>query len=135
MKIAIAHWQNRVSPVFDVSDRICLVEIENSKELRRGDVTLMGRDPFSRIKEVSKLGADVLICGAISNIFEEALVKANIRVIGFICGDLDVIVPAFLCGQLTDGRFFMPGWSGGQRRYHFRGGRGKPGIKITTKEV
>jgi predicted Fe-Mo cluster-binding NifX family protein len=123
MKIAVAHWQNRISPVFDVSGGIYLIDIEDGKEVKRESRILTIRDPLSRAREVSALGVGVLICGAVSSAYEEALIGAGIKVMGFICGDVDTIVSAFLCGQLSNGCFFMPGCYNNQRRRHFRGSR------------
>jgi predicted Fe-Mo cluster-binding NifX family protein len=120
MKIAIAYWQDRISPVFDVSDRLCLIDIEDGKEVKREIRILTSRDPFNRAREVSGFGTDVLICGAVSRALEMALTDAGIQVAGFMCGDLDAVLSAFLCGQLTDDSFFMPGCYGEQRRRRFR---------------
>jgi len=121
MKIAIAQWQGRVSPVFDVSDRLCLIDIEGQNEVSRENVVLTMHDPFGRAKEVAGLGTNVLICGAISHVLERALSGAGVQVMGFLCGDLDTVIPAFLQGRLSDGRFFMPGCCGQRQRHRFRG--------------
>lgn len=120
MKIGVSYWQGRISPVFDVSDRLCLIDIEDGKEVKREDRILTSQDPFSRAKEVSGFGVDVLICGAISRTLETSLLIAGVRVLGFLCGDLDTVVSAFLRGQLTGGSFFMPGCYGKQRRNRVR---------------
>ncbi|HSO62114.1 MAG TPA: hypothetical protein VLR50_13870, partial [Desulfobacterales bacterium] len=74
MKIAIAHWQNRISPVFDVADRLILIDVEDGREVHRESLHLVGRDPFGRARELSDLGVDVLLCGAVSRGLEKALV-------------------------------------------------------------
>ena len=65
MRIAIAHWQDRISPVFDVSDRLLLIDIEEGRELKRKDNVLNCRGPFERAREVYRLGVQVLLCGAV----------------------------------------------------------------------
>jgi predicted Fe-Mo cluster-binding NifX family protein len=125
MKIAIACREGRISPVFDVSDMICLVEIKDRKEQRRWNITLLNHNPFDRAKEVSSIGAKVLICGAVSRVLQIALAGVGIEVIGFICGDLESVLDAFLRGQLMNGHFSMPGCFGQQQRLHFRQRRGK----------
>jgi predicted Fe-Mo cluster-binding NifX family protein len=120
MMIAIANWQDSVSPVFDVSDRLCLIETENGKELRRENILLKSRDPFGRAKEMASLGVELLICGAISHVLETTLMSAGIRVAGFICGKLETVLGAFLRGQLTGSRFLMPGCFGKRQRHHFQ---------------
>jgi len=76
MKIAIAHWQSRVSPVFDVADRLFLITIEDGREVHRESLRIAGRDPFERAQELAEQGVDVLLCGAVSSALEKALVAA-----------------------------------------------------------
>jgi predicted Fe-Mo cluster-binding NifX family protein len=116
MKIAIPHWRGRVSPVFDASDSMVVIDIEDGRERRRENVALYSRDPFRRAQEVSGLGADVILCGAVSQTLERALLGAGVRVQGFICGNVDVVVNAFLHGRLSEARFHMPGGRGGRHR-------------------
>jgi len=125
VKIAIPHWQGRISPVFDVSENLFLIDIEGGRELRRENVMLKGHDPFRRAKEVSGLGTEVVLCGAVSHALEKALVGAGVQVVGFVCGDLDAVVTAFLQGQLADGGFLMPGSSGKRQSGGIRRGRRK----------
>jgi len=127
MMIAIASWQGCVSPVFDVSDRLRLIHIENGKELRREDILLKNRNPFLRAKEMADIGVELLICGAVSHVLETALISAGIRVIGFACGNLENVLGAFMSGQLTGRSFFMPGCFGRQQRYRFQHRRGRKG--------
>ena len=122
MKIAIAHWQGRVSPVFDVSDRVFLIDVEDGRELQRVDMALSSRDLFARAKEVLNLGTQVLLCGAISQELERTLTGAGVQVIGFVCGDVETVLDAFLHGELDDSDFFMPGCCGIRRRVRLRNG-------------
>ena len=125
MKIAIPHWQGRVSPVFDVAESLTLIDVEDGREVRRETVILSSRDPFGRAKEISALGTAVLLCGALTHPFQTALMGAGIQVVGFVCGDLEAVVNAFLRGQLADGRFLMPGCCGKRRKSGCRGSRRK----------
>lgn len=112
MKVAVAYYQNRVSPVFDVSDRLCVVDAQDGKETKREYVELMTGNPFLRSKEILSIGTEVLICGAVSKTQETILLNAGIWVIGFTCGDVEHVINAFLQGGLMDGRFSMPGCYG-----------------------
>jgi predicted Fe-Mo cluster-binding NifX family protein len=104
MKVAIAHWKSRVSPVFDVADRLFLITIEDSREVHRENLRLISRDPFGRARKLAERGVEVLLCGAVSSVLEKALTAAGIQVLGFLGGELESIVAAFLDGQLDDGR-------------------------------
>lgn len=109
MKIAIPNWQGRVSPVFDASDTIVLIDIESGRERRRENFRLASLDPVRRAQEVAALGAEVVLCGAISRTLESALNGAGVHVKGFVCGDLEALVEAFMAGTLSDPCFQMPG--------------------------
>ena len=128
MRIAIAHWQDRISPVFDVSDRLLLIDIEDGRELEREDTTLNCLGPFERAREVYQLGVQVLLCGAVSRPLETALISTGVRVIGFICGDLEHVLNAYINGRLADKCFQMPGY--GEKRAK----KARPGKRLLTGE-
>lgn len=121
MRAGIAHWQGRISPVFDASDRMWLIELEDGREVRREDVALTARHPFERAREVSERGVELLCCGAISRELESALAAAGVEVAGFICGDIEAVIAALREGTPVEGRFAMPGCCG--RRRQRRSGR------------
>ncbi len=133
MRIAIAYWQGRVSPVFDVSDHLLLIDLDFKDGLgqHRDTTTMTKQDPFERAKEVAGFGVDTLLCGAISRVMETALADAGVQVFSFICGDLETILNAFLMGELSDNRFLMPGCRRKRKSPRFnRGGitdRSSPG--------
>ncbi|MDD3846219.1 MAG: hypothetical protein PHC90_07655, partial [Syntrophorhabdaceae bacterium] len=123
MVIAIANWQKSVSPVFDVSDRLCVIEIADGAEVRRETVLLKYTDPFGRAREVAQASVEILICGAVSRAFETALISVGIRVLPFICGELEAVIGAFLRGGLMDSHFIMPGCFGKRQGHRFQGRR------------
>ncbi|MFZ3047719.1 MAG: hypothetical protein WA151_17540 [Desulfatirhabdiaceae bacterium] len=116
MNIGIAHWQGRVSPVFDVSEELVVIEISDGREISRKFFRLTSQRPYPRAKEISDIGIDVLICGAVSSVFEIALVGKRIRFAAFVCGDIDAVLKSFLTDHLSQSIFHMPG-SGEKRRH------------------
>jgi predicted Fe-Mo cluster-binding NifX family protein len=104
MKVAMAYWRGRVSPVFDVADHLLLLDIQDGREIHREHLRLVSRGVFDRAKELVELGVDVLLCGAISLTLEKALIGAGIRVVGFLGGELENIICLFLKNKLNDGR-------------------------------
>jgi predicted Fe-Mo cluster-binding NifX family protein len=115
VRVAIPQWQGRISPVFDVAGRLLLIDIDNGGELRREERPLARTDPLARAGELLGLGADVLICGAISAPLEAALASSGVRVIGFLCGPVEDVLAAFLHGDLANRAFWMPGCGVGRR--------------------
>jgi predicted Fe-Mo cluster-binding NifX family protein len=116
MRIAIPQWQGRVSPVFDVAGSLLLVDFEGGGEVRRKEVRLAQTDALGRAADLARLGADVLVCGAISAPLEARLAAAGVRVIGFVCGPVEDILAGFVKGELAKSAFRMPGCWGQHRR-------------------
>jgi predicted Fe-Mo cluster-binding NifX family protein len=109
-----------ISPVFDVAKRLLVVEIEHGREIGRTESLLNEQGATSRLQRLVEIGADVLICEAISQPLETLLVSAGVEVIAHTCGPVEDVVQAFISGRLKDDMFVMPG-CGGHRR-HVRDG-------------
>ena len=125
MKVAIAHWQGRVSPVFDVAGNVLLVDVANGREQARQNVTLDAQQPQARVGLLSGCGTELLICGAISRPLAAALSAAGIEVIAQTCGDVEQVLAAFTQGQLQQDAFLMPGCCGRRRQFRARRRRGR----------
>ena len=100
MKVAICNWHGRVSPLFDVSDHVLLVEISGGNERNREQVLLTTEDPLKRASILASVGVEVLICGSVSKIFEIALVSVGIKVIPHVCGGIEEVLKAYMEGRL-----------------------------------
>ncbi|MFP4053828.1 MAG: NifB/NifX family molybdenum-iron cluster-binding protein [Phycisphaerae bacterium] len=109
MKVAIPHWQGRISPVFDVAGRVLLVDVVDGAALSRRDVALESEDPQQRAADLANLGGELLICGAISRQMEMALSAVGIEVIPQTCGEVEEVLVAFTQGRLPQEAFLMPG--------------------------
>ncbi|MFP4106158.1 MAG: NifB/NifX family molybdenum-iron cluster-binding protein [Phycisphaerae bacterium] len=116
MKVAIPHWQGRVSPVFDVSGSVLVVELENSVEQSRKELLLDTDDPRVRSSLLCEHGVDVLICGAISRGLELILRSRGVDVISQTCGEVRNVLDAFAHGKLNTDAFLMPGCCRRRRR-------------------
>jgi len=123
MKLAIPYWHGRVSPVFDVAQNVLLVDVEKEREIKRVTRSLDNRDLFNRAQYVLQLGAQMIICGAISEAFLMMLQSAGVRVVSNVCGPIDDVLEAFLNDTLTNSDFCMPGFNTGQRRHRKRRSR------------
>jgi predicted Fe-Mo cluster-binding NifX family protein len=115
MRIAIPLWQGRVSPVFDESSRILLVDIAENQEQHRQEESLMARNPFERAQLLPMLGVDLVVCGMISQTQRTALKSAGIRIIPCICGSMEEVIAAILDGRIENGDLLMPGCGGRKR--------------------
>jgi predicted Fe-Mo cluster-binding NifX family protein len=113
MRIAIAVWNDRISPVFDTSSRLLLVDVEHGAERERR-VVEMGADSFptQRARRLAELEVNVLICGAISRVLAGFISATGVVVIPWVSGPAEGVLRAYLTKRLSDSRWRMPGCRG-----------------------
>lgn len=123
MKCAISVWNGRVAPVFDASEK-CMI-IDEDTEVRIDPCVSLPVDGaeekalFLRDRQVA-----TLICGAISQEFEEVLLSSGIELISFIAAPVDEVIQAWREGSLVRESFSMPGCGCPRRRCRRRRYRG-----------
>ena len=118
MKIAIPHWQSRVSPVCDEARHFLIVRVTDDQEVSRSElgISLPGSDLVGRAAQLLDSGVNTLICGAVSQGFETMLLGAGIEVISQVCGNVEDVLQAFRTGVLEQDRFALPGCARRRRR-------------------
>jgi predicted Fe-Mo cluster-binding NifX family protein len=129
MKVALTVWNERISPVFDVSRQMTLLDIEEGRVKARSDVPLQPGDPTRKVEQLASLKVETLICGAISRPLSAMLAARGVHVIPFVAGGAEDVVRAYLGGFLPSPAWAMPGCGGRRRRFR-RGrwqGRANPG--------
>ena len=109
MKVALTVCENRISPLFDSARMLLIVDIVDSKETGRHFEPFHYESPFSRAAKLSELGIEILICGAVSNLFSNMIEARRIRVIPFVAGSVEEVLDAYLRNGLRDSKFRMPG--------------------------
>lgn len=126
MRIALPILGTRISPVFDTARRLLVVDAESGEELGREEARLTGLSPYRRAELLHELGAQVLICCAISTPLLWMVRRRQVEVVPHTVGNMDEVVRAYLTNELGRPCFMMPGCCGRQRRRRFRGGQ--PGL-------
>lgn len=122
MKIAFAHWDNRIAPVFDTARQIIVVDTESGHCVREVQEALTEDLPVRKVLRLVELGIGTLICGAISRPMYELVNAYGIQVIPFVAGDLGEVIRVWLSGNLDSETFIMPG-CGGRRGRRFMMGQ------------
>ena len=120
MKVALATWNGRISPVFDVARQVLMIEVEADRVIARHEEILPGADPQAQVGRLCSLGSQVLICGAISQPLAAMLATGGVRVIPFTAGTVEEVLAAWLAGSLPNPTLSMPGCCGRTRRCHGR---------------
>ncbi len=127
MRIAIPVWNDCVSSAFDFAHRLLLIDIQNSSETKRSEISLSQEPIPQKASRLKSLGVDVLICGAISRSLASLVAASGIEILPYVLGPVDEILKAYLIGQLGQSNFAMPcSWPGarkGFRRNHRQRGR------------
>jgi predicted Fe-Mo cluster-binding NifX family protein len=109
MKIALSAWAGQISPVFDSAEHVVLLEMQRGKVVSQTSATFGSRCITDRVAELKTLGADTLICGAVSRPLAEMLKYSGIKVIPFVSGEVRPVIDAFLNGVLPSQELTMPG--------------------------
>ena len=127
-RVAIPIWSGRVCTVFDFSQRLLVLDFEGSKELERKEYAFENMPPLIRASRLLHFNVQVLICGAISSSLASLVINYGIRVIPFICGNVDEVLNAYITGSLAAPWLRLPGCAstpGIYRKGHrgFRGNR------------
>ena len=98
MNIVLPTWNERVSPVFDTSRRLLIVQIQEDGSENMREMALDEVSPALKVNMLKELGADVLICGAVSNPVAGLVEAANIRLIPWVSGGVEEVLAAFRRG-------------------------------------
>jgi predicted Fe-Mo cluster-binding NifX family protein len=109
MKIALTVWEDRISPVFDVANKLLVVDIE---QCLVQNARLLEMEPGGLLRLVDtlkRMEIKVLICGAISQVPANMLSAGGIKLIPFISGNTDHILAAYTKGEPIMPAFAMPG--------------------------
>jgi len=117
MKIAISTFRYRVSPVFDWSERLIIIDKNQNDEMKT-DVSLSNLNYMDRVRLLVESNVKVLLCGVVSDQLLNILKLKNIRVIPGISGGVDEVIKAFYTGNLKQERFTMPGCKGLRQKQH-----------------
>jgi len=127
MKVALTVWDGRISPVFDVCREALVLDIDHGDIVATAKMDLDTASPLQRIERLVDRGVEKLICGAISEDVHAEAAPRGLKVIGFVAGEIEEVVQAFVSGGLPSPKLSMPGCRGRRRRVRggWSGGRGR----------
>ena len=94
MKIAIAAWKGKISPVFDSTAHILVADIEDNKITNQELISLEYLTHYQRVELLDRLGIRIFVCGGITRPLLENIRSKDIVAIPNICGDVDKILKA-----------------------------------------
>jgi len=132
MRVAIPIWRGCVSPLFEAAGCLLLLRLARGVDFGRRLIDLADRPPAARAQLLWLEGVEVLICGALSRPVQRMLEANKIEVIGWIRGEVEDVLAAFMQGRLGHPRYQLPGVHRRDRRRRRR--RGVPNGRKSRPE-
>lgn len=124
MKLALTVWDDRISPVFDACREARILLVERGSVVAQEKMAFAADSPEARVNRLIDAGIGVLICGAISEPLQNTLLDRGVDVIGFVAGNAEEVMTAYLSGRLPNHGMAMPGCRAQCRRHRRRRRRG-----------
>lgn len=126
MLIAMATWEGRLAPVLDVATEIVIADVGDGAWNEISRLVVPPEAPRDLARMVLGTGSRLLLCGAASRCFSDAVRSEGLQVVDFLAGTSESIAEAWVRGSFEPDRFAMPGCGRGRGRCRGRrrGGRG-----------
>ena len=96
MVIAMCVYKDRVSPLFDTTNRIYVARIENGRLVNYFGLQLSGLSAFDKIRKIQSLGVDLLITGAISKSLGLLIESSGISVRSYVSASIDGLIQEYI---------------------------------------
>jgi predicted Fe-Mo cluster-binding NifX family protein len=103
MKIAIPLFGNRISPRFDFSPEMWIIEVERGEVLSKEKLYLANLNLPQRLEQVTSSGVDKVICGGIDGFSRNQLGSKGIDVVQDVIGEAETAFDLFMRGRLRPG--------------------------------
>lgn len=116
MKTAFAVWNKRIAPVFDVARRVIVVDSRATGKDDQTQVLLSGDQPLQKAQQLSEMGVDNLVCGAISRPLRAILTARGVRVVAYLAGDVQEVIESWQRRPREIATYAMPGHRQARRR-------------------
>ena len=110
MKIALTRSYHRIAPLFDSATTYELYETQGyKKETEFIGMYMYEQGAKDAINTLLSMNVNVVICGAISNEYEQLLLLHQIDLYSYISGDVEEVLQGWRTGKLDTPFFSMPG--------------------------
>ncbi len=103
MKIAIPIYENRISPRFDFSPEMWIVEVEKGEVVGQEKFSTADLNLAQRLEQVTSNRVDKLICGGIDSFSRNQLGNRGIDVVQDIIGDAGMVIDLLTKGKFRPG--------------------------------
>ena len=108
-RLGIPIWNNWVSPVFETSSALLIVDFEDKRETARAVVPMERESLGRKMSLLRDIGIDTLICNGVSRRVNDALLDIGLKVIPCRSGPVEEIITAYSSDQLDQPRYVVRG--------------------------
>jgi predicted Fe-Mo cluster-binding NifX family protein len=103
MRVAIPVFGKRISPRFEFSPEVWIVEVERGRVVGQEKLSTARLNLSQRLEKVTLNGLDKLICGGIDPFSRTQLGTRGIDVIQDVIGEAEIVIDLFMRGRLRPG--------------------------------
>ena len=96
MIIAMCVYKDRVSPLFDTTNRIYVAKIENRQLKNYYGLKLSGLNVFDKIRKIQSLDVELLVTGAISRSLSLLIESNGIVVRSYVSASIDELMKEYI---------------------------------------
>lgn len=132
MKIAIPLFGNRISPRFDFSPEMWIIEVESGEVVRQERLPTVNLNLPQRLEQITSYGVNKVICGGIDGFSRNQLRSRGIDVVQDVIGEAEIVFDLFMRGRLRPS-FFCERRRGRGFCSRRRGPRGRRNINDQRK--
>jgi predicted Fe-Mo cluster-binding NifX family protein len=103
MKVAIPIFGSRISPRFDFSPEMWIIEVERGEVVSQEKLPTTNLNLPQRLEQITSNGVEKVICGGIDDFSRNQLGCRGIDVVQDIIGDAEIVFDLFVRGRLRPG--------------------------------
>jgi predicted Fe-Mo cluster-binding NifX family protein len=105
MKIAIPILGSRVSPRFDFSPEVWIIDVERGEVVGQEKLPTAHLNLSQRLEQIASNGVDQVICGGIDGFCQNQLESGGIDIVQDVMGDAEIVFDRFMEGRLQPGLY------------------------------
>ena len=94
--IAMPLFEERISPLLDVSERFVIYNINDRKITQRAIVNINSSSEKTRIQRLKEIGVTVIISGAVSRYLSYIISDSGLKHIPWASGPVDEVIESYL---------------------------------------
>jgi predicted Fe-Mo cluster-binding NifX family protein len=103
MKVAIPIFGNRISPRFDFSPEIWIIDVKGGEVVKQEKLPTGNLNLPQRLEQITSNGVDKVICGGIDGFSRNQLGNRGIDVVQDVIGDAEIVIDLFMRRRLRPG--------------------------------